>query len=107
MQGMADFALLPTGPNSPRGGPRHRGRLARRIGEAGRAGLVLRRPDPAAVYELLGRGQLDWSKVSVNLSDERQTTRGSPDSNARLVRDTLLKGRSADASFVDLVARTD
>jgi 6-phosphogluconolactonase len=57
---------------------------------------------PGAVYDRLKDLDLDWSHVSVTLSDERWVDENSPDSNARLVRDRLLQGRAAAATFVNL-----
>lgn len=57
---------------------------------------------PGPVYDRLCDGAIDWSHVQVTLSDERWVDETSPDSNARLVRERLLKGRAAEASFVSL-----
>ena len=54
---------------------------------------------PGAVYDLLALAPLDWAKVRVTLTDERWVDPASPDSNERLVRERLLKGRAADAVF--------
>lgn len=57
---------------------------------------------PGPVYDRLKDVDLDWSRVSVTLSDERWVDTASPDSNARLVRERLLQGRAAAARFVCL-----
>jgi 6-phosphogluconolactonase len=57
---------------------------------------------PAPVYAVLRRAPLDWARVTVTLSDERWVDEGSTDSNARLVRETLLTGPAAAAAFVPL-----
>jgi 6-phosphogluconolactonase len=57
---------------------------------------------PAPVYERLARIDLDWSRVSVTLIDERYVPESSPDSNARLIRDVLLQGPAAKARFIPL-----
>lgn len=47
---------------------------------------------PRAVYELLGQDQsIDWRAVSVFLIDERNVPPTNPESNQKLVRDTLFK----------------
>jgi 6-phosphogluconolactonase len=69
----------------------------------GRASLVAtggRSPGP--VYDRLSRADLDWGKVAVTLSDERQVDAGSPNSNARLLRERLFVGRAAKARFLPL-----
>lgn len=57
---------------------------------------------PAPVYERLARSELDWSRVSVTLIDERYVPETSPDSNARLIRDVLLQGPATRARFIPL-----
>lgn len=55
-----------------------------------------------AVYDLMSSIDLDWSRVTVALSDERFVDPGSPDSNERLVRTRLLQARAAEAKFEPL-----
>lgn len=57
---------------------------------------------PAPVYRRLAATDLDWSRVIVTLVDERHVPETSPDSNARLMRETLLTGRAAAARFIPL-----
>ena len=57
---------------------------------------------PGPVYDRLKDADLDWSRISITLSDERWVDTNSPDSNARLVRERLLQGRAAAARFVCL-----
>jgi len=69
----------------------------------GRASLVAtggRSPGP--VYDRLSRADLDWGKVAVTLSDERQVDAQSPNSNARLLRERLFVGPAAKARFLPL-----
>jgi len=54
---------------------------------------------PGPVYDLMALAPLDWRKVRVTLSDERWVAESSPDSNARLVRERLLRNRAAEAMF--------
>ena len=54
---------------------------------------------PGPVYDRMALTPLDWSRVRITLSDERWVDPSSPDSNARLVRERLLKHRAADAVF--------
>lgn len=57
---------------------------------------------PRPVLEALSRVALDWGKVVVTLVDERWVAPDSPDSNERLVRETLLQGDAAKARFVPM-----
>ncbi len=57
---------------------------------------------PARFFELLSNAELDWARVAVTLADERRVADDSPRSNARLVRDKLLRNRAAAASFTPL-----
>lgn len=57
---------------------------------------------PAPIFARLGASPLDWDRVTVTLTDERWVPEESPDSNARLVRETLLVGLSAAARFAPL-----
>jgi 6-phosphogluconolactonase len=57
---------------------------------------------PAPVYDRLAKAELDWAHVAVTLSDERQVDAGSPNSNARLLRERLFQGRAAAAQFLPL-----
>lgn len=57
---------------------------------------------PSPVYRRLAEAELDWSRVIVTLVDERHVPESSPDSNARLMRETLLTGRAAAARFIPL-----
>ena len=54
---------------------------------------------PAPVYRALAQADLDWPRVDLGLVDERWLQPDDPDSNARLVRETLLQGPAAAASF--------
>ena len=57
---------------------------------------------PGAVYDRLAAADLDWSRVTVTLSDERFVEADAPESNERLVRERLLRSRAASAHFVSL-----
>jgi len=56
---------------------------------------------PAPIYRHMASADLDWSAVAVTLIDERYVPETSPDSNAALIKQTLLAG-SAAARFVPL-----
>jgi 6-phosphogluconolactonase len=84
-------------------------RLAAAIAARGAALLVVSGgTTPLHYFEALSRQSLDWSRVAVTLADERRVADDSPRSNARLVREALLKGPAAAANFVPLAdARLD
>lgn len=57
---------------------------------------------PALFFRTLSNEELDWSKVTVVLVDERFVDRSSPRANAGLVRANLLQNKAAAARFEDL-----
>jgi len=57
---------------------------------------------PAPIYDRLSQTELDWRRVTVSLSDDRFVPPSDPQSNERLVRERLLVGRAAAASFQPL-----
>ncbi len=58
---------------------------------------------PALFFRTLGaRTDIDWRKVVVTLVDERWVPETSDRSNAKLVKDNLLQGPAAAATFVPL-----
>ena len=57
---------------------------------------------PKPVLEALATTPLDWAKVVVTLVDERWVAPDAPDSNERLLRETLLTGPAAAARFVPM-----
>lgn len=70
---------------------------------AGRARLMVTGGStPVACYEALHDRPLDWSRVDITLTDDRFVPPSSPDSNAALVQDHLLKGAAAAARFTPL-----
>lgn len=69
----------------------------------GRASLLLPGgKTPVAVFHALLNLDLPWESVYISLTDERRCSEESPDSNARLVREELLKGKAAAAHFYPL-----
>jgi 6-phosphogluconolactonase len=57
---------------------------------------------PSPIYARMAEAHLDWSRIAVTLIDERYVPETSPDSNAALLKRTLLTGPAAAASFVPL-----
>lgn len=73
------------------------------IAERGAALLVVSGgKTPARYFEALSMAPLDWTRVSITLADERRVPDDSPRSNARLVREALLRNRAAVATFTPL-----
>jgi 6-phosphogluconolactonase len=77
--------------------------LARAIAERGAALLAVSGgTTPQRYFAALSEEPIDWSRVTVTLVDERCVPEDSPRSNARLVRQNLLKNRAAAAQFAPL-----
>ena len=57
---------------------------------------------PSPIYQRLAQAEIGWDRVAVTLVDERYVPETSPDSNATLIRDTLLQGPAAKALFIPL-----
>lgn len=57
---------------------------------------------PSPIYARLAQADLDWSRVAVTLIDERYVPETSPESNAALLKRTLLTGPAASARFIPL-----
>lgn len=62
---------------------------------------------PMLVFSRLCQSDMDWSKVTVTLTDERWVPVSHPDSNEKLVRTQLLRGPASAASFVPLFGGED
>lgn len=85
--------------------------VAARIAERLRAGIAARGVarlalsggrSPIAMFTQLAQAELDWSRVTITLVDERWVAVDHADSNERLLRDHLLVGPVAQAGFVGL-----
>ncbi len=59
---------------------------------------------PGPIFDILAGLDLDWSKVSVMLNDERWVPEESPRSNTAMLKRRLLQGRAAAATLVPLYA---
>ena len=57
---------------------------------------------PKPLYESLSHADLDWSRVTVSLVDERWVDPGHPGSNEDFIRGTLLQNKARNASFIGL-----
>ncbi len=78
-------------------------RLRAALAERGQALLVVSGGStPLFFFKALSGVELDWSKVSITLADERWLPPDHADSNERTVRAHLLQGPVAQARFVSL-----
>lgn len=57
---------------------------------------------PAPVFDALSASDIDWSRVTVFLGDERWVDGGHNRSNSRILRRNLLKDRAEAAEYIDL-----
>jgi 6-phosphogluconolactonase len=62
---------------------------------------------PGLFFETLSRAEIDWSKVTITLVDERLVPDTSPRSNAALVKAKLLQNNAASATFLPLYGTGD
>ncbi|MEM9425314.1 MAG: 6-phosphogluconolactonase [Pseudomonadota bacterium] len=62
---------------------------------------------PGPVFDELCAADIDWARVDVLLTDERQVPPDHERSNERLIRERLLVSRAAAANFVRLVPQGD
>lgn len=59
---------------------------------------------PIPLFARLRELELDWSRITLTLVDERLVPPGHPDSNESLVREHLLQGRAAKARLLGLAS---
>jgi 6-phosphogluconolactonase len=79
------------------------GAVRNALAEKGRATIALAGGStPAPVYRRMAKADLAWSEVKVLATDERQVSPDHPDSNARMLRETLLQERASAATLVSL-----
>ncbi len=62
---------------------------------------------PIPMFKLLAEQDLDWSKVSISLVDDRWVSEADDASNAKTVKAHLLQGKAAKAHFVGLKMAAD
>ncbi len=76
--------------------------------QKGKASLVVSGGrTPVSLFEVLSTQELDWSKVTITLADERWVNEDHSDSNANLVKSHLLVNKAASATFVSLKTAGD
>lgn len=57
---------------------------------------------PKLVFDRLSTANLEWEKINIALVDERWVDKNHEDSNAKLVKDYLLKNNASNGNFVSL-----
>jgi len=78
------------------------------IEKRGRASIVVSGGrTPIGLFEQLRGFDLDWSRVTFTLADERWVAADHADSNERLVREHLLTGKARHARFIPLKFEAD
>lgn len=76
-------------------------RLGRAIADSGEAGLAVSGGrTPVDLFKALSNADIDWSKVTITLVDERWVSPDNDDSNEKLVRTHLLQNKAAQARFI-------
>ncbi len=77
--------------------------LKKALSEADRTSVVLSGgTTPVQCFDLLSRKQLDWNRVQLAMTDERWVPSDHPDSNEKLLRDSLQRNRAAGASVLSI-----
>jgi 6-phosphogluconolactonase len=61
---------------------------------------------PQGLFSKLSQTDLDWSKVTITLADDRFLPDSEADSNERLVKASLLQHQAAAATFISLYVPT-
>ena len=79
------------------------GLLAAAIAAEGKASLVVSGGrTPVGFFHLLSQSELDWSKVTIALADERWVNADHAASNEKLVRENLLINEAHKAEYLAL-----
>lgn len=79
------------------------GILSDAIAEKGAASiLVSGGSTPLPLFKALSESDLEWSKVTISLADERWVEPSDSASNEKLVRENLLQNNAADATFIGM-----
>jgi 6-phosphogluconolactonase len=77
--------------------------LSKAITDNGKASLAVSGGStPKGFFAILSKSNIDWSKVTVTLADERWVGADSEASNTRLVHENLLQNNAQQANFFHL-----
>ena len=78
--------------------------LSHDIASLGHASLLVSGGStPLNLFKVLSNAELDWSKVTISLVDERFVPDGHKDQNGELIKTNLLQNRAQSATFIPLV----
>ena len=84
------------------------GILRQAIATRGRASLMVSGgSSPRPLYEHLSRADLDWSKITISLVDERWVNPGEAGSNEDFIRTALIQNKASAAKFFGLKTSHD
>ena len=82
--------------------------LKNSIDNNGRASFVVSGgSSPVKIFNDLSKSDLDWSKVSVTLVDDRVVSSEHSDSNERLLKENLFINNASVAKFISLKSESD
>ena len=77
--------------------------MAQNLAKKGKVSLALSGgSSPVELYRLLSSVEFDWAKVNITLIDDTLVPADHPDSNQRLISETLHQNNAADAAFIPL-----
>lgn len=78
-------------------------RLSETLQQSGQVAVALAGGNtPKAFYSQLSEVEIPWQKVKVSLTDERWVDAEHPDSNERMIKQTLLKNKAKSCQFFGL-----
>ena len=82
--------------------------LKNSIDNNGRASFVVSGgSSPVKIFNDLSKSDLDWSKVSITLVDDRVVSSEHPDSNERLLKENLFINNASVAKFISLKSHSE
>jgi 6-phosphogluconolactonase len=77
--------------------------LAKAVKNTGKASIAVSGGStPKGFFSVLSQSDIDWSKVTITLADERWVPIDSDASNTRLVHENLLQNKAKEAKFFHL-----
>lgn len=78
------------------------------IAEKGSASLIVSGGStPKKLFNALSMMDIEWDKIKIGLCDERLVEPTHNDSNEKLVRETLMTGYAAKATFIDMASENE
>jgi len=78
--------------------------LSNDIDEYGNASLIVSGGStPVQLFKLLSHYNIDWSKITISLVDERFVPDDHPDQNGQMIKQNLLKKSASKAIFLPMV----